>query len=146
MTTLQVIRQTTRNGFTPGYLTWDGKAECFTCEDPIREIPGQPVAKWKIFGETAIPAGTYQVIIDHSEHFEKRMPHVLDVPGFEGIRIHIGNRPKDTEGCLLLGDVIAADGVASSTAAFNEFMQKLETALAAGEVWITYVNPPVVVS
>jgi len=57
----------------------------------------------KVFGETAIPAGNYKIIVDYSPKFKKNVPHILDVPGFDGIRIHPGNDAEDTEGCLLPG-------------------------------------------
>jgi hypothetical protein len=142
MTELTVIRQPSRSGFTPGELLWDGQHECWTCEDVIREIPGQPVATWKVRNETAIPAGRYRVVIDFSNHFARDMPHVLEVPGFDGVRIHVGNTAADTEGCLLIGDTQTATGIAQSSVEFSAFLPKLKAALAAGEVWITYNNPP----
>jgi len=65
--------------------------------------PLNVILQKKVQNETAIPAGRYKVVIDYSDHFQKDMPHVLDVPGYEGIRIHRGNTDVDTEGCLLLG-------------------------------------------
>ena len=141
MTELTVVRQFSRNGFTPGELLWNGQHQCWTCEDVIREIPGQPVETWKIPNETAIPAGRYSVVIDFSEHFHRDLPHVLDVPGFSGIRIHTGNTAADTEGCLLIGDMRTGTGVAQSVLEFNVFFPKLTAALLAGPVAITYVNP-----
>lgn len=57
----------------------------------------------KVYGETCIPLGNYSVIVDHSNRFNRDMPHILNVPGFEGIRIHGGNTDKDTHGCILIG-------------------------------------------
>lgn len=138
---LTVLRQSSRNGFTPGQLLWAGVHECFTCEDVIREVPGKPVSSWKVQNETAIPAGRYRVKLSYSPHFRQVLPEVIDVPGYTGIRIHIGNTAKDTDGCLLLGETQTTTGVASSTAAFGTFMLKLSRAIAGGEVWIKYVNP-----
>ena len=81
---------------------------CYTLEDVVHEIPGQPVASWKIPGETAIPYGTYNVIVNRSERFSAKachdviLPLLLDVPGFAGVRMHGGNNAGDTEGCLLV--------------------------------------------
>lgn len=55
----------------------------YTLEDKVREI--------KIKHQTAIPAGTYEIIINKSERFKQLMPLLLNVPNFEGIRIHKGN-------------------------------------------------------
>ena len=123
---------------TIGDLDIDDTFECHTLEDTVREVASSPVSVWKIPGETAIPVGTYQVVIDFSSRFQRLMPHVLDVPGFDGIRIHKGNTDKDTEGCILLGQVVAGlDMIQQSTAAFDAFYPKLQAALEAGdEVWI----------
>ena len=64
---------------------------------------------------TAIPAGTYKVIIDASTRFKRDMPHILDVPNFTGIRIHSGNTDQDTDGCLLLGTAIENDDFISGS-------------------------------
>lgn len=140
---LTVQRQPTVNGFTPGLLSIDGAFEARTCEPPTREMAGVPVAQWKVQDHTAIPQGRYRVIIDWSPHFGADMPHVIDVPGFEGVRIHSGNDARDTEGCLLIGKSTTASGIADSRAEFDAFMPKLQAALSdGGEAWIEYRNPP----
>jgi len=81
---LLVMRDDARDDHaTLGTLSIDGAFECDTLEDYVREIGGVPVAQWKIGGETAIPRGIYDVIIDRSAHFKRDMIHVLNVPGFE---------------------------------------------------------------
>lgn len=115
--------------YTVGKLYVDGVYQCFTLEDKVREQEGVDVSKWKVSGTTAIPTGTYKVTIDYSNRFQKEMPHVLDVPGFEGIRIHSGNTSKDTEGCILLGTTWAGtDFVGNSRLAFGAFFSKLKSA------------------
>lgn len=81
---------------TIGYLFIDGvDTNLFTLEPKVRDV--------KVEGATAIPLGTYKVIVDYSAHFERELPHVLNVPNFEGVRIHPGNTDKDTQGCILIG-------------------------------------------
>jgi len=112
---------------TIGHLYVDGTFECFTLEDKVRE-PGVKVPR-----ETAIPYGTYKVIIDFSGRFQCLMPHILDVPMFEGIRIHTGNTDANTEGCILVGAVLEnQDFIGSSRVAFDKLFGKLKAALDSG--------------
>lgn len=108
---------------------------CFTLEDDIKEV--------KIKGETAIPTGRYQVIINMSARFKVMMPLLLHVPGFEGIRIHKGNTAADTSGCILVGMSTNDQKTAlvNSKAAFNKVFGILNEAINKGEqVFITIVN------
>ena len=131
---LTVEREPSTEESTPGSLFVNGVFECFTLEDVVREVPGVKVVDWKIAGRTAIPAGTYQVGIDFSNRFGKDMPHLLDVPGFDGVRIHSGNTSADTEGCILLGqNRNGLDEVINSRPAFNAFFPKLQQAINNGE-------------
>ena len=121
---------------TMGELFIDGSAEreCYTLEDEDRalEAGGQ-----KVYAKTAIPRGRYKVVLDWSPKYGRDMPHVLDVPGFEGIRIHSGNSAEDTEGCILVGRSRHENWVRDSKLAFDDLLQKLNAAWAAGEeVWL----------
>lgn len=132
---IRLQRDQPKRAYTLGRLYIDEKFECDTLEDAVREVEGQPVAKWKIRGETAIPRGTYIVIVDYSNRFKKDLPHVLGVPGFEGIRIHSGNTAADTEGCILVGNRIVGrdDMVGNSRITMAKLMQKIEFAYDRGE-------------
>ena len=88
---------------TMGALYIDGGFACYTLEDEVRELPGQPVSQWKIKGATAIPAGEYIVSLQYSPRFGPDTLTLHNVPGFEYIRMHAGNAHADTEGCILLG-------------------------------------------
>lgn len=81
--------------YTIGKLYIDGAYFCDTLEDTVR--------KEKIAGKTAIPAGTYKVKKTYSPRFKTKLPEILNVPNFTGVRIHSGNTAADTDGCLLLG-------------------------------------------
>lgn len=118
-----------------GSLFVDGEFECFTLEDVPRPT--------KIKGETAIPAGTYKVILTMSPRFKKIMPLLLNVPGFDGIRIHTGNTHADTEGCLVVGQEVGPDGesLLRSRAAYQPLFEKMQAATAAGqEIFIEIIN------
>lgn len=90
-----------------GRMLIDGKYVCDVLEDKDRGLSDsmtiEEIKKKKVYGETAIPTGKYKVVLDYSPKFKKILPHVLDVKGFEGIRIHSGNDKEDTFGCLLVG-------------------------------------------
>lgn len=117
---LLLKRQIKTSDFTLGELFIDGEHFCYTVED-MERMPGE-----KIFGKTAIPKGTYKVIINHSNHFDKQMPLLLNVPDFEGVRIHSGNTAADTEGCILAGYKRTINGVAESRVCWNELMEKIK--------------------
>jgi len=105
---------------TIGELTVDGLFQCYTLEDIEREV--------KIKSETAIPKGTYKVIINHSNRFKRLLPLLIDVPGFEGIRIHSGNSNHDTEGCILVGETRSKDFIGKSRKAFDKLFEKMKKA------------------
>lgn len=131
---LTVQRKWQQASCTIGALRVDDSPECYTLEDQVREVSGQPVASWKVFGQTAIPRGIYRVRISHSPHFGRDLPELLDVPGFEGVRIHPGNVAADTEGCILVGMDRLADSIGRSRLAFEPLFAKITQALARGEL------------
>lgn len=123
---------------TVGEMVINGERNCFTLEDKVRE----PDEK-KVDAKTAIPSGQYEVIVNFSNRFQRPMPLLLNVPNFEGVRIHSGNTSEDTEGCILLGkhfDVSKPDLITESRAAFSEFFSRLESALKIGKVLIHISN------
>lgn len=136
---LRLIREPSIGGATMGVLFVDGHFECFTLEDTIREIAGQPVATWKVPTHTAIPAGRYPLIITPSVRFQRPLPLVVDVPGFSGVRIHPGNTVADTEGCILVGADRQPQRVLQSRIAFERLFERLHT--APGAFWLDIVNP-----
>lgn len=114
----------------------DGVFIAYTLEPRMDKSNGKPFA---------IPAATYNVKLELSPHFKTITPHVLDVPGFEGIEIHWGNFPKDTEGCCLVGetrDDQQPDFIGNSREAFWKLIAILEGAKDA--ITITYKDVLVV--
>ena len=112
---------------TLGSLYIDGEFYCHTLEDTVR-APGV-----KVYGQTAIPAGTYGVTVNMSNRFKQLMPLVLSVPGFEGIRIHPGNTAADTDGCILVGRQRFPKFIGQSRLAYAPLLERMQAALAAGD-------------
>lgn len=105
---------------TRGHLLVDDTYWGFTLEDRLRPFGV------KVPGETCIPAGTYGVKLEWSNHFKKILPRILGVTGFDGVLFHGGNRPSDTEGCILIGSQRKAfDWI------FSSLSDRLVTALQA---------------
>lgn len=127
---LQLKRKWFTSNSVMGELYADDKFICFTLEDAFHEH--------KVQNETCIPFGTYDVILDESVRFKRMMPHVMDVPDYEGVRIHWGNWAKNTEGCVLVGLNKDVDVVYNSRKAFDQVYQVIENGLAKdGKVQIT---------
>lgn len=98
-------------------LSVDGKFECYVLEDIERVV--------KIANKTAIPVGTYDVIINFSNRFQQMMPLLVDVPNYAGVRVHWGNTAVDTDGCLIVGQTKSVDFVGKSRLAYAALMKKL---------------------
>jgi hypothetical protein len=116
-----------------GELFVDNKVErfCYTLEDKQRDN-GIKIPK-----VTAIPCGRYRMILDYSNRFKRTMLHILNVPQFDGIRIHGGNTAENTEGCIIVGKFRAADKVWDCKDVLAA-IEKLVTIAIANkeEVWI----------
>lgn len=107
------------NTFTIGELLINDKYQCDILEDKVR-------LNKKVYGKTAIPAGTYEIKMTYSPKFKCVMPLLLNVPGFEGIRIHSGNSSKDTLGCLITGKWNNSnDWISNSKEEYNKLFKLL---------------------
>lgn len=105
---IKIDRAWKRDGYTISRLyVNDELFGCNTLEDTDRglrqDMNLSEIKSKKVYGETAIPCGRYECVYTYSNRFKKMLPLLLNVPGFEGIRIHSGNSAKDTLGCILVG-------------------------------------------
>ena len=103
---LTLKRIALRPTYTIGKLYIDDVYFCDTIEDTVRDLNKNGKldnGEKKIHSKTAIPYGTYEIKWTYSPRFKKYTPQLMNVPSFEGIRIHAGNTSADTEGCLILG-------------------------------------------
>lgn len=146
---LRLKRIARRDTYTIGRLYVDGEYFCDTCEDVdrgLRQDMAQSVIRAiKRKGVTAIPTGRYRVTMDvQSPKFRTKamyqfcngyLPRLINVPGFDGVLIHVGNTAKDTEGCLLVGRNTKVGKVLESRATFVKLYEKLKK--AEGSIYIT---------
>lgn len=136
---LTLNRIALRQTYTIGKLYIDGKYFCDTLEDTVRDTNKSGKfdnGEEKIKGKTAIPYGTYEIKWTYSPRFKKYTPQLMNVPSFEGIRIHSGNSSTDTEGCLLLGENKKVGMVLNSRATINKFYTLIKKACSNGKVTI----------
>lgn len=112
------------NTFTIGELYINEKYVTDTLEDRVR-----PEGE-KIYGKTAIPEGTYEMVLSYSPRFKKILPEILNVPNFTGIRIHSLNKAEESEGCIGVGEWNGKDTnwISNSRKTFNKLFALLEEA------------------
>ena len=130
---LLVQRKIFSDNSTIGDLLINGEKFCNTLEPRKDQSKGKPYLT---------PAGTYEVKIFFSPKFNRKMPHVMDVPGFEAVEMHWGNYPKDTTACSLLGVYKGfPDYIAQSRDTFDKFYDLLVKEESGNKkTFITYVE------
>lgn len=133
---LLLDRRYCKKEYTIGNLYIDGVFYCNILEDTVRDFNKNGIfdcGEVKIKGNTAIPYGEYDIIVTYSPKFKRELPILLNVPAFEGIRIHRGNTNKDTEGCLLPGENKEKGKVINSTKYELDLTNKIKTELSKGK-------------
>lgn len=146
---LMLKRIARKSTYTIGKLYVDGEYFCDTLEDADRglrqDMPLAVIRATKRKGITAIPMGRYRVTLGvQSPKFSKKaiyqfcngyLPRLINVPGYEGVLIHVGNTDKDTEGCLLVGRNTQVGKVLESRKTFIALYDRLLG--AKNEIYIT---------
>ena len=124
MKTLTLTRIAKRADYTIGRLEDEnGVKICDTLEPTWRDFKG---GELKVPRKSAVPEGTYPVVITKSKKFGKYLPLLVGVPGFEGVRIHSGNTVNDTEGCILVGQNLIKGKVLLSRLTLEKLMRLIE--------------------
>ena len=152
---VRVERRWKKSTYTIGILTVDGERFCESLEDRDRGLKQSDSPLWigakKVYGETAIPTGTYNVAMNvvspkysavkwYKDLCGGKMPRLLDVPGFDGILIHPGNTALDSCGCILVGRNTKVGQVTQSRDTFKKLYRKMKAAHDRGErITITIV-------
>jgi hypothetical protein len=137
---LDIIKKA--KGYRAGKFYINDEYFAFTIEDEDRGLVQthslELIKKIKKYGITAIPTGRYRVALTYSNRFKRYMLQLLDVPGYEGIRIHIANTSKDVEGCIGVAYEDSSDGFAgNSAAAVKELEKRIRAVEKTEAVWIT---------
>lgn len=139
---LVLKRINNQDNYCEGKLYIDGIYQCDAIEDTDRGLTSEmsvaEIQSKKVYGETAIPKGTYQITLDvvspkfkdrsWATFCEGKLPRLLDVPGFEGVLIHVGNEASNSLGCLLVGQKTKDGWVSNSTQTFKDLYYKLKQA------------------
>ena len=132
---LILTRHARRADYTIGRLEDEnGKKICDTLEPIWRNYDG---GEMKIPRKSAIPEGSYRVVVTKSRRFQKYLPLLVGVPGFEGVRIHAGNTSRDTEGCILVGQNLQIGKVLWSRITLEKLMKLIEN---EKEIFLTINN------
>lgn len=133
---LLLERKYPKNNYTIGNLFINGKFYCNIIEDTVRDFNKNGTfdcGELKISGHTAIPYGKYEIQVTYSPKFKRKLPLLLNVKHFEGIRIHRGNTEKDSSGCLIPGENTKRGMVLNSTKYELELTNLIESANKKGE-------------
>lgn len=136
---LTLKRIALRPTYTIGKLYIDDVYFCDTIEDTVRDLNKNGKfdnGEKKVHSKTAIPYGIYEIKWTYSPRFKKYTPQLMNIPSFEGIRIHAGNTSADTEGCLILGKNKQVGKVLNSRATINKFYPIIKNACSNGKVTI----------
>ena len=126
---LKVVRETKNDICTIGSLFINGEFFCYTLEDKDRGLKQTDsllfINTKKIFGLTAIPSGTYKLIVNQSPKFKRMLPRILDIKGFDGVLLHRGNSASDSLGCILIGYKKGENSIFESTKAEADLVNRL---------------------
>lgn len=151
---LKLDRKYKKPNYTIGKLYINDKYFCDTIEDADRGLKDSmsesEIKLKKVYSKTAIPTGTYEIIMNTiSPKFKNRswakpyggkLPRLLNVKGFDGVLIHVGNKPEDSLGCILVGKNNIKGQVTESTITFNKLMKELLQAhLKKEQITITLI-------
>ena len=133
---LSLERLWPKKDYTVGRLYVDDRLFCNTLEDRIVDKNKNGVFdgdEKKVYGESAIPYGTYKIIYNWSPKFGRNLPRLLNVPHFEGILIHPGNTAADSAGCILVGKNTEVGRLTNSRYISDELNKLIDEAQQKGE-------------
>ena len=144
---LKLVRKIKADTYTIGELYVNNNLFCNTLEDKDRGLSDnmslEEIKNKKVYGQTAIPKGTYEITLDVVSHkfkdrtwakfCEGKLPRLINVKGYEGVLIHVGNRAEDTLGCILVGQNATSGFLNNSTETFKKLYLLLQDSKNKGE-------------
>ena len=133
---LELKRIALKPNYTIGKLFINGTYYCDTIEDKVIDLNKNGKfddGLTKVMHQTAIPYGTFKVVVNHSPKFNRELPRLLDVPYFEGILIHNGNDQNSSSGCIIVGENKTVGKVTNSTFYMNNLTARIKDAQNKGE-------------
>jgi hypothetical protein len=140
---LELTRRIKTPDYTIGDLNVNGELFCQTMEDTDRglmfQMPLEEIQARKVYGKTAIPTGVYEVVFNYSAKFKKELPLLLNVPGYQGIRIHSGNVAADSLGCILPG-IEKNNKVINSRVTCDKLFSLMRKASKTEKIFIFVIN------
>jgi len=139
---LILVRKIHNENSTEGNLYINKVWFCNTIEDRVRAKPGEWKKELKVYGRTAIPYGRYPVLVTWSNHFNRMLTGVFNVPDFEGIRIHNGTSENSSAGCIIVSykDDDKNHRLVNDKAAMNDLCDKVYAAQPKEKMWLTIID------
>ena len=130
-------RRWKKDTYTIGEWFINGKKFSETCEDKDRGLKDtmsvSKILSLKVYGQTAIPTGTYIIKMTYSPKFANRawakkyggkVVEIMNVKGYQGVRVHPLNSAQDSLGCIGLGRNLEKGKVLQSTAYYEKFVDE----------------------
>lgn len=133
---LELKRIALKPNYTIGKLFINGTYYCDTIEDKVIDLNKNGKfddGLTKVMHQTAIPYGTFKVVVNHSPKFKRELPRLLDVPYFEGVLIHNGSDQNSSSGCIIVGENKSVGKVTNSTFYMNNLTARIKDAQNKGE-------------
>ena len=148
---IRLSRDYKKDKYTIGRLYINDKFFCNTIEDKSRGLSSDmnesQIKGLKVYGETAIPTGTYTIDMNTiSPKFSKypfylktcsgKVPRLQNVKGFDGILIHVADGPKGAtlvQGCIGVGYNTIKGGLTQGKKVFSDLYRLMLQAKLRGE-------------
>lgn len=134
---IKIDRKYKKDTYTIGKVYINDDYYCDSLEDKDRGLKQSDsidyIKSKKVYGQTAIPSGTYKVTVTYSNKFANKIwgkkyggkvPLILNIKGFDGVRFHPLSTPEMTLGCIGLGKNTIVGKITNTLETYYKFMDK----------------------